>query len=409
MKKKDVFSPIEEAIKDFRKGKMIIIVDDPSRENEGDLVVAAEKVNPRHISFMAKYGSGLICLAIIGERLDQLKLTPMVTNNKPYGSEVKEAAFTVSVDAKHGITTGISAYDRAHTIKVLIDPKTGPEDIISPGHVFPLRYREGGVLVRAGHTEAAVDMAKLAGLYPAAVICEIMREDGQMARLPYLVKFAKKYKLRIITVADLIRYRRRTEKLYVCENVIDLPTAFGEFKMHVYRDTISGEHHLALVKGEVRGKKNVIVRVHSSCLTGESFHSLRCDCGEQLHTAMRMINEEGCGVILYMHQEGRGIGLYNKLKAYSLQDKGLDTVEANIALGFKPDLRDYGIGAQILADLGLSTIRLLTNNPQKIVALEGYGLKIVERIPLEIKPKHKMMEKYLKTKKHKLGHLLKAV
>jgi 3,4-dihydroxy 2-butanone 4-phosphate synthase/GTP cyclohydrolase II len=409
MKKKDIFSSIEDAIRDFKKGKMIIIVDDPSRENEGDLVVAAEKVTPRHISFMAKYGSGLICLAIVGERLDQLKLGPMVTNNKLYGLEVKEAAFTVSVDAKHGITTGISAYDRAHTIKVLIDPKTTADDIISPGHVFPLRYREGGVLVRAGHTEAAVDMAKLSGLYPAAVICEVMREDGKMARLPYLIKFAKRYKLRIITIADLIKYRRRTEKLYVCEDVVDLPTEFGEFKIHIYRDTITGEHHLALVKGEVRGKRNVLVRVHSSCLTGESFHSLRCDCGEQLHTAMRMINEEGCGVILYMHQEGRGIGLYNKLKAYALQDRGLDTVEANIALGFKPDLRDYGIGAQILADLGLTTIRLLTNNPKKIVALEGYGLKVVERVPLEIKPKHEAMKKYLKTKKHKLGHLLETV
>ncbi len=397
------FNTIPKAIEYIRKGKMVIVIDDEERENEGDLVMAASKVTPEAINFMAKYGRGLICLAIVGERLDKLGIKPMVAN----GVELREAAFTVSVDARKGTTTGISAHDRATTVKAVINPRTKPSALCSPGHIFPLRYREGGVLVRAGHTEAVVDLAKLADLYPAGVICEIMHEDGRMARTPELFRFAKKYKMAIITIADLIEYRRRTEKFIKRIATARLPTEFGEFKIILYESLLDNEHHLALVKGEIKGKKDVLVRVHSSCLTGDILHSLRCDCGPQLHRAMEIIERRGQGVILYMHQEGRGIGLVNKVKAYELQDKGLDTVEANKALGFKPDLRDYGIGAQILADLGLSTIALLTNNPRKIVGIEGHGLKVTKRIPLEIKPT-RVNQKYLRVKKKKLGHMLEV-
>lgn len=402
MKKKTGFASIPEAIKDIRAGRMVIIVDDPNRENEGDLVCAAEKVTPALINFMAKHGRGLICLPVTGARLDELKILPMVAN--PH--EVREAAFTVSIDSKHGTTTGISAHDRAKTIRDVISPSTRPEDLARPGHIFPLRYKEGGVLVRTGHTEASVDIARLAGLYPAGVICEIMHEDGSMSRLPELKRFAAKHHIKLITIEDLIEYRRKTEKLVKAVVNVDFPTRHGEFKLHLYEDAVTHENHLALVKGDVRGKKNVLVRVHSSCVTGDIFHSMRCDCGEQLEHAMAMVNAEGCGVILYMHQEGRGIGLANKLHAYHLQEKkGMDTVEANIALGFPADLRDYGIGAQILADLGLTSIRLITNNPRKIIGLEGYGLTVNARVPVEISP-NPSSKRYLRTKKEKMGHIL---
>lgn len=399
-----ILSPIPQAIKDIQQGKIVIIVDDPGRENEGDLVVAAEKATPSIINFMATHGRGLICLPIIEERLNALNIFPMV--DRPDKS--KEAAFTVSVDAREGVTTGISSHDRAFTIKKIINPKTQAKDLSRPGHLFPLRYQNGGVLVRAGHTEAAVDCAKLAGMYPAGVICEIMNEDGSMARMPELVRFAKKFKLKIISIMDLIEYRRKTEKLVRRVVSTELPTRYGKFYLHLYEDAILHEYHVALVKGNIAEKKRVLVRVHSSCFTGDILHSLRCDCGEQLQTALTKVQNAKEGVVLYMHQEGRGIGLANKLHSYALQDQGLDTVEANQKLGFPPDLRQYGIGAQILVDLGLSTIRLMTNNPRKIVGLEGYNLKVVERVSLEIKSNPTNMH-YLQTKKEKLGHLLKVL
>jgi 3,4-dihydroxy 2-butanone 4-phosphate synthase/GTP cyclohydrolase II len=393
---------VEEAIEEYRAGKFVIIIDDEDRENEGDLCIAAEQATPEAINFMAKYGRGLICMPVTGERLDELKIPMMVQDNRaPFGT-----AFTVSIEAREGVTTGISAYDRARTVQVVLDPETGPEDIVMPGHTFPLRVKEGGVLVRAGQTEASVDLAKLAGLYPAAVICEIMDEDGKMARLPQLRRFAKHHGLKIISVAQLIEYRRHHEKLVRRAATASLPTSWGDFQAYVYEDTITGDHHLALVMEEECGLGNVaLVRVHSECLTGDALGSLRCDCGQQLHAALKAVAEEGCGVILYMRQEGRGIGLLNKLRAYELQERGLDTVEANEHLGFPADLRDYGIGAQILYELGVRKLRLLTNNPRKIVGLEGHGLEVVARVALEIPPTPNNRD-YLRAKKEKLGHIL---
>lgn len=395
---------IEDALEALKRGEIIVVVDDEDRENEGDVVVAAQFVTPEKINFMAKEARGIICVPMTGERLDELGIKLMVQTD----SEGKGCAFTVSVDAREGISTGTSAYDRAQTIKTLIDPKTKPSDLVQPGHVFPLRARPGGVLQRAGHTEASVDLCKLAGLYPAAVICEVMNEDGTMARLPSLEKFAQKHNLLVISIADLIRYRYERERLIEKIAWANLPTESGEFTIHAYKSLADGKEHIALVKGDVAGKENVLVRVHSECLTGDVFGSLKCDCGEQLRQALRQIAEEGLGVFLYLRQEGRGIGLGNKIKAYHLQDKGLDTVEANRQLGFKEDLREYGIGVQILKDLGLSTIRILTNNPKKLVGIEAYGIKIVEQLPILVPPNPYNYE-YLKTKKEKLGHQLDAI
>lgn len=399
------FAKIEEAIKDIKAGKMVIVVDDEDRENEGDLVTAAERVTPEAINFMTKYGRGLICMPCIGERLDELRIPAMVSHN----DSTHGTAFTVSIGAKHRITTGISAFDRAATIQAVVDAATKPEDICRPGHVFPLRARSGGVLERAGHTETAVDLARLAGLFPAGVICEIMNEDGTMARVPELERVASQHNLKMITVADLIKYRRRTEKLVRRIAEVSLPTRYGAFTAAGYESILDHKHHLALIKGEVSGKRDVLVRVHSECLTGDVFGSLRCDCGSQLHEALKRITKEGAGVFLYIiGHEGRGIGLLNKLRAYELQEEGKDTVQANESLGFPPDLRDYGIGAQILVDLGLTSMRLMTNNPAKIVGLEGYGLRVTERVPLEVKPNPENIE-YLKAKKEKLSHLLDVI
>jgi len=396
-----MLASISDAIEDIRAGKFIIIVDDESRENEGDLAMAAEKITPEAINFMAKHGRGLICLPITGQRLDELGIPLMVTNNTSHYS----TAFTVSIEAKNKVTTGISAFDRAQTIKTVLDPNTKAGGLAQPGHIFPIRAREGGVLVRAGHTEAIVGLARLAGLYPAGVICEIMDEDGTMARLPQLEAMASKFALKIVTIADLIAYRLRHEKLVQRVTEARLPTTYGEFTAVAYRSVVDAAEHVALVRGNISNGEPVLVRVHSECLTGDVFGSLRCDCGAQIEMALQSIAKEDRGVFLYMRQEGRGIGFHNKLCAYALQDQGMDTVEANIALGFAPDLRDYGVGAQILADLGLHNIRLLTNNPKKVIGLESYGIKIVETVPL-IAPSTPYNIHYLETKQKKLGHIL---
>jgi 3,4-dihydroxy 2-butanone 4-phosphate synthase/GTP cyclohydrolase II len=400
-KTKSPFSTIEEAIEEIRAGRMVVVCDDEDRENEGDLVIAAQFATPDAVNFMAKHARGLVCLALTPERCDELHLDLMPAKNEG----ALKTAFTVSIEAGEGVSTGISAADRAHTVQVAIDPHTKPHDIVQPGHVFPLKAKEGGVLARTGHTEASVDLARLAGLIPAGVICEIMNEDGTMARVDDLVPYAQEHGLKMVTVAELVAYRRRTEKLIERIVATSLPTAFGEFTAVGYRSLIDEKHHVAMVKGEVAGKEDVLVRVHSECLTGDVFHSLRCDCGEQLEAAMAMIEREGEGVLLYLSQEGRGIGLLNKLKAYRLQEDGLDTVDANLKLGLPADLRDYGIGAQILGDLGLTSIRILTNNPKKIKGLEGYGLSVSDQVPIEaVSNPHN--EDYLRAKRDKMGHTL---
>jgi len=395
------FNPIEEVLSDLLKGRMVIVVDDADRENEGDLIMAGQFISPAAVNFMAKYGRGLICVPTTSERLQQLGIERMVRQNR----ETFKTDFQISVDAAHGITTGISAADRAETIRIMAEPTAVPEDLVQPGHVFPLRARPGGVLQRAGHTEAAVDLVRMAGGRPIGVICEIMSDDGSMARLPELVKFARRHKLKICTIADLIQFRRTREKLVERIEVVKMPTDYGNFDLYLYESKLDGQHHLALVCGEVAGKPGVLVRVHSECLTGDVFGSRRCDCGPQLQQAMRQVSEAGRGVVVYMRQEGRGIGLAPKIKAYKLQEQGYDTVEANQKLGYEMDLREYGLGAQILADLGLKTIRLLTNNPRKVVGLEGYGLEIVEQVPIRVKP-NPFNARYLETKRKKLGHLL---
>lgn len=396
-----MFDSIDSVIADIRRGRMVILVDDADRENEGDVIMAAEFVTPQAVNFMAKHGRGLICVPTTSERLKQLGIEEMVKQNR----DSFKTDFQVSVDAARGISTGISAADRARTIAIMASPTALPEDLVQPGHVFPLRAKPGGVLQRAGHTEAAVDLATLAGCRPMAVICEIMNDDGSMARLPHLRRFAAKHRLKIATIADLIEYRRTREKLIEPVETIKMPTDYGDFNLHLYRSRLDGQHHLALVRGDVAGKKGVLVRVHSECLTGDVFGSRRCDCGPQLHQALRQIAEAGRGVLVYMRQEGRGIGLPAKIKAYKLQEAGLDTVQANEKLGFPMDLREYGLGAQILTDLGLKTIRLLTNNPRKIVGLAGYGLKVMEQVPIRVHP-NPHNERYLETKRKKMGHLL---
>ncbi len=401
VQERSAFATIEEAIEDIRQGKFVVVVDAADRENEGDLTIAAQFATPEAVNFMTKEGRGLICLCLTQERCDELGLRQMTERNEtPYGT-----AFTVSVEAREGVTTGISAPDRSRTIQVAIDPKAKADDLVQPGHVFPLRAREGGVLMRAGQTEAAVDLARLAGLLPAGVVCEIMNEDGTMSRVPDLIPYCERHGLKLVTVADLIEYRRRHEKLVERMTTVRLPTAYGDFTAVAFRETLTGKHHVALVRGQVEGQENVLVRVHSECLTGDVFHSLRCDCGEQLEQALSRIASEERGVLLYMAQEGRGIGLLNKLRAYELQENGFDTVEANLELGFQPDMRDYGIGNQILAELGLSTIRILTNNPKKITGIEGFGLQVVEQVPIEIEPSAENV-RYLATKRDKLGHKL---
>ena len=401
MKTKTEVVSVEEVVEDFRAGKIVIVVDDEDRENEGDFIMAAEKVTPQAINFMAKHGRGLICLPTTKERLEELDLPLMVDRV----TALHGTAFTVTIDVKHGATTGISAADRAKTIKRFTEPDAKPEDFARPGHVNPIRAMEGGVLRRSGHTEAAVDLAKLAGLFPAGVLCEIMDEDGTMARMPALMKLAQEHGLRIVTTAALIDYRRKREKLVRKVTEADLPTAYGRFRLHLYESLLDGDEYLALVMGEISGEESILVRPHCQCLTGDVFRSERCDCGPQLEKAMKMIAGEGKGVILYIPHEGRGIGLVNKIRAYTLQDKGLDTVEANLELGFKPDMREYGVGAQVLYDLGLRKIRLLTNNPSKYVGLQGYGLEIVERVPITVRPT-KYNERYLQVKKEKMGHVL---
>jgi 3,4-dihydroxy 2-butanone 4-phosphate synthase/GTP cyclohydrolase II len=395
------FASIAEAIEDIRNGKFVVVVDDPDRENEGDLVIAAQFATPEAVNFMATHARGLICLCLTEERCEQLELRPMTDRNEaPLGTN-----FTVSVEAREGVTTGISAADRAHTIQVAVDPNAKPHDLVTPGHVFPLRAKDGGVLRRSGQTEASVDLARLAGLIPAGVVCEIMNEDGTMARVPDLVPYCELHGLKMVTVADLIEYRRRNEKLVERDVAVRLPTEYAEFTAVAFRETLTGKHHVALVLGDVDGADDVLVRVHSECLTGDVFHSLRCDCGDQLDTALRAIAAEERGVLLYMAQEGRGIGLLNKLKAYELQEQGMDTVEANLALGFAADAREWGIGNQILADLGLTTIRLLTNNPKKVSGLEAFGLKVTQQVPIEVPPNDEN-RRYLTAKRDKLGHRL---